>query len=1021
MEALRGCFAAVEPLGAWLERVRAGAEGPPLEQEGDPPALRQLQRRCLVGIPPHAPPAPPPAAAPQVWSPREVVERVAARGWGWAGGARLGAGPWAAEALGGSVLWEALLGRVGDAALLAHLLERAALLVRVPPACCLQLAGPPARPARRPPGPPRQPPDAKRRRTSSGAPEHDRQREAAAGPRSPDWSFEGAPQEEAEEEEGASGGGLRARALLYSGRPWRERLAPGFVLNGPAAGLLAAVFGAEAAERVPGRGGGRRRRGRGRRWRAAGAALEELRARHLRCPYGALLRRHCPAGGSGAASAGGWLVRRSSSAGQVYGFLRACLERVVPAALWGSRHNKRRFYKNVRKLLALRKADALPARELLRKMRVKDCAWLAAAPERGCSVPAAEHHFRTRLLSQFLFWLMDTYVIQLLRSSFYITETGFQKNLLLFYRKAVWSQLQSLAVKSHLADVQLRALSQEEIAALQQRRYIPVAGKLRFIPKMNGLRPVVRLNTLLGAEKFSRKDRGKKVQYFKMQLKKLYSVLKYEQKKNPSLLGSSVFGKDDIYSTWKKFVLGVLESNAEMPPFYFVKADVSRAYDSIPTQKVVDVIAQILGPGNKTSYCIRCYAVILRAKNGQIIKRYRRHVSTPEEFIPDMAEFLHHLQQTTSLRNALVIEQSVDLKERCSDLFEFFLQLIHNNILKIENRYYVQCCGIPQGSILSTLLCNLCYGDMENKLLHGVQKDGVLMRLTDDFLLVTPHLAEAKKFLRTLAASIPEYGFSINPAKTVVNFPLDEAADIPGYSAFQQLPAHSMFPWCGLLIDTQTLEVYSDYSSYARTSVRASLSFRRDSPAGVHMRNKLLGVLQLQCHHLLLDLQINSLKTVYINIYKIFLLQAYRFHACVLQLPLKQQIENNPRFLWRIIADTASCSFSLLKAKNAGVSFPAAGPSALPPLEAVQWLCYEAFSAKLAQHRVLYKGLLMPLKQAPLRRFLHPIESPLDPHRGDGQPQGKMRLLQEIPEATMQLLQKVTEPQLCEDFNVILD
>lgn len=61
------------------------------------------------------------------------------------------------------------------------------------------------------------------------------------------------------------------------------------------------------------------------------------------------------------------------------------------------------------------------------------------------------------------------------------------------------------------------------------------------------------------------------VQIFNMQVKNLYSVLKYEQKKNPSLLGSSVFGRDDIYATWKKFVLKVLKSNAQMPTFYFVK------------------------------------------------------------------------------------------------------------------------------------------------------------------------------------------------------------------------------------------------------------------------------------------------------------------------------------------------------------------------------------------------------------------------------------------------------------------
>ena len=36
----------------------------------------------------------------------------------------------------------------------------------------------------------------------------------------------------------------------------------------------------------------------------------------------------------------------------------------------------------------------------------------------------------------------------------------------------------------------------------------------------------------------------------------------------------------------------------------------------------------------------------------------------------------------------------------------------------------MQCQGIPQGSILSTLLCSLCYGDMESRLFSGIQQDG---------------------------------------------------------------------------------------------------------------------------------------------------------------------------------------------------------------------------------------------------------------------------------------------------------
>lgn len=41
-----------------------------------------------------------------------------------------------------------------------------------------------------------------------------------------------------------------------------------------------------------------------------------------------------------------------------------------------------------------------------------------------------------------------------------------------------------------------------------------------------------------------------------------------------------------------------------------------------------------------------------------------------------------------------------------------------------SSRSYVQCQGVPQGSVLSTLLCSLCYADMENKVFPGIQRDG---------------------------------------------------------------------------------------------------------------------------------------------------------------------------------------------------------------------------------------------------------------------------------------------------------
>ncbi|NWS39797.1 TERT transcriptase, partial [Probosciger aterrimus] len=264
----------------------------------------------------------------------------------------------------------------------------------------------------------------------------------------------------------------------------------------------------------------------------------------------------------------GKLLKQHSSHWQVYLFVRECLERVIPAELWGSNHNKCRFLKNVKVFISMGKFAKLSLKELMWKMRVNDCMWLRLV-KGDHFVPAYEHCFREELLAKFLYWLMDTYVIELLRSFFYVTETMFQKNLLFYYRKFVWGKLQNIGIRNHFARVRLRALSSKDIEAIRQKKY--VTSKLRFIPKENGLRPIVKVSSIVDARAFSKESREKKVQQYNTELKNLFSVLNYERTINSSFIGSSVFGKDDIYRTWKNFVTEVLETCDEIPHFYCVK------------------------------------------------------------------------------------------------------------------------------------------------------------------------------------------------------------------------------------------------------------------------------------------------------------------------------------------------------------------------------------------------------------------------------------------------------------------
>ncbi|XP_026981240.1 telomerase reverse transcriptase isoform X3 [Sagmatias obliquidens] len=716
--------------------------------------------------------------------------------------------------------------------------------------------------------------------------------------------------------------------------------------------------------------------------------FRELLENHVRCPYGALLRAHCPlpasttpagpgdqespgvgarSGERPAATPEGdassrrlvQLLRQHSSPWQVYGLLRACLRRLVPAGLWGSRHNERRFLRNVKKLLSLGKHGKLSPQELTWKMKVQDCAWLRGSPGARC-VPAAEHRLREAVLARFLCWLMGAYVVEVLRAFFYVTETTFQKNRLFFFRKRVWSQLQSVGIRQHLERVQLRELSEADVRRLQEDRPALPTSKLRFVPKPSGLRPIVNMGDVVGA---GRSHRDRKVQHLTSQVKTLFAVLNYERLRRPGLLGASVLGMDDIYRAWQAFVLP-LRAQGPVAPLYFVKVDVAGAYDALPQDRLAEVIANVIRP-HENSYCVRQYAVVQRTARGHVRKSFKRHVSTFTDLQPYMRQFVERLQAAGSLRDAVVIEQSCSLNEAGGSLFKLFLRLVHNHVVRIGGRSYVQCQGVPQGSILSTLLCSFCYGDMENELFPGIQRDGVLLRFVDDFLLVTPHLPRAKAFLRALVRGVPEYGCLANLQKTVVNFPVEDGG--LGGAAPLQLPAHCLFPWCGLLLDTRTLEVRCDHSSYAGTSIRASLTFNQGFKPGRNMRRKLSAVLRLKCQGLFLDLQVNSLETVFTNVYKIFLLQAYRFHACVLQLPFNQPVGRNPSFFLRVISDTSSRCHALLRARNAGMSLGAKGASGPFPSEAAQWLCLHAFLLKLARHRVTYSCLLGALRTDPPR------------------------------------------------------
>ncbi|XP_055749231.1 telomerase reverse transcriptase [Salvelinus fontinalis] len=566
----------------------------------------------------------------------------------------------------------------------------------------------------------------------------------------------------------------------------------------------------------------------------------QLLRRHRKCPYSKILQRVCPAGGQGVMAS---LLPQHSALHRVYLFVRECLIMVVPPELWGSDHNRFKFLSAVRKFLAMGKFERISLAELMWKMKVNDCDWLKISKTGRC--PPSELSYRTRVLGQLLAWLLDGYVLGLVRAMFYVTESMGQKNALRFYRYQVWAKLQELAFRGHLSKGQMSELTLAQVTSLPKTT---VTSRLRFIPKTDGMRPITRV---IGADA--------KTRLFQARVKDLLDVLGVCVRSSPSLLGSTVWGMTDIH----RVLSSITPAQKDKPqPLYFVKVDVSGAYDSLPHTQLLEVIGQVLSHVQEELFSVRCYAKVWADTHEGLKKTFVRQADFMEDTVTstNMKGFVMSLQREGKVHDAILVEQHFSTDIHGKDVLEFFTQMLSSCVVQFGKKTFRQRQGIPQGSVVSSLLCCLCYGHMENLLFPNVsQRGGCLMRLVDDFLLITPDLSQAQTFLKTLMAGVPQYGCVVNPQKVAVNFPLREGVSCP--AGVRLLPLRCLFPWCGLLLNTYTLDVYNDYSGYAGLSLRYSLTLGSAHCAGKQMKRKLMSILRLKCHALFLDLKVPCLCT----------------------------------------------------------------------------------------------------------------------------------------------------------------
>ena len=422
---------------------------------------------------------------------------------------------------------------------------------------------------------------------------------------------------------------------------------------------------------------------------------------------------------------------------------------------------------------------------------------------------------RKEIFLEFLYYIFDSLLIPLIRSNFHVTESNTHQNRLFYFRHDVWRSLTEPTISA------LKSTMFEELKTPQAKQILDARAlgfsQIRLLPKSNGLRPITNLRRRITKLHNGRVTLGRSINSV---LAPVFNVFDFEKRKQPALVGSALFSVGDMYSKLKSFAKKRQEGSSTGARLYFVKADAKSCFDTIPQRKLVRIMEQI---ASEDEYRIARHAEIKASDDCSFghantiqSKPSRKFVSMARAgtAFPDFDEAIR--QGPARVRkNTVFVDGIVQSSQKKGKVLDLLKDHVERNIVKVGKKFFRQKNGIPQGSVLSSMLCNYFYAQLEEENFDFLEKsESIMMRLIDDFLLITTNKAHARKFLQIMHDGVQSYGVEVNPAKSLANFELV----INGHQV-PLLHDGAAFPYCGNMINTKTLEISKDRNRRKATGI----------------------------------------------------------------------------------------------------------------------------------------------------------------------------------------------------------
>jgi hypothetical protein len=719
------------------------------------------------------------------------------------------------------------------------------------------------------------------------------------------------------------------------------------------------------------------------------------------CDYSRLFERHCglppyvkEVSKKPSLSEGSNLLARIARAftpkDRIVSFLGSVLRRVFPIIFWGSERNFQSVMASVKSFVHLRRKERLTNKNLMHGISVTQIKWLyhdkdcpnSAKKDGGnntkCSPRSrkrqrTDHENATELTLKILRWLFqEGFIIPLLRSCFYVTETEFSGQQLQYYRKPVWSLFRCLSIQKLIRGKHFKSLSYAQARQNLKQQQMGLST-LRLLPKSTGMRPIAQLsrsrhfnfqqiarNTvsttttttrsskkrhriddelqqsncrpskisrdlektatrnshLIGSSSLQLKPKNPEESSYSSSrlptniiLGKVLDVLSYECGQRDKPYGNGIDSLQHFYQRYRDYVIHIKKQRNQTGDgekeikLFFAKVDIEKCYDRINQDYLLGLVQNLVLHNTYVVQRVKMDCANFKRGGGENIIRYKKIV----EAVDDYRSFYigeHELARGNQNTIFDLFKCSLVEKNKVLDLLrEHLLQHTVISSGRYGRKILQQSSGISQGSSLSMLLCNLYYGNVEESMFEENREftdsseqmvdtveprgekidDDFMSRFVDDFIFITPDKDSFQGFLDRTYRGKPNLGAKINPSKTMVNVDASVRVETEGgdtrhvpvcCSNRRNRDGTILFPWCGLLFNTQTGETFIDYERFRRGKLRDGLTVDYDGNEGKRMEYRMQSFIFPRCLPILYDSSINSFDTIVTNFYQMMLLAA---------------------------------------------------------------------------------------------------------------------------------------------------